>query len=224
MIIGLSPSKESQDTKMNQDKIEIYYFYDVLCGWCYGFRPTMQEIHKKYHNQMDFKIISGGLRVDEPTPIGEIAPYIKQAKKVVEKQCGVTFGDAFVNGTLEEGSMVLNSLPPAIALSIVKDKKPDKAFEFGSLLQKAIFYDGMKPEDINTYGKYAIQIGLDSTSFVMDMKSSHYEKLAWQDIELTKQFGVSGFPNLIAINNKDTIIISEGYKDFKSIASILDGF
>ena len=127
---------------MKEDKIKVLYFYDALCGWCYGFSLVIKEVKTAYDDKFDFEIISGGLRLgDAVGPIGEVAPYIKAgAYKTVEQTCGVKFGDDFVNGPLQEGTMILNSLQPAIALAIVKKLKPKKAFEFSSILHLSLIH------------------------------------------------------------------------------------
>lgn len=62
--------------------------------------------------------------------------------------------------------MVLNSVPPAIALSIVKALKPKLAFRFGTTLHKSIYLDRMHPEDMEWYRKYASELGFDATELI----------------------------------------------------------
>jgi len=206
---------------MKKEKIKITYFFDALCGWCYGFSPIMKQIKSHYEDSVEFEIVSGGLKVaNDAGPIGVVAPYIKQgAYKVVEDKCGVKFGKAFCEGTLEEGTMVLNSVPPAIALSIVKDELPDKAFEFGEILHKAIYVDGMHPENIAWYGNYAEKIGMSAASFTKKMTSKEYLEKAYLDFEKTEQNGISGFPTLVAAKSGKNIIVSRGYENFESVRS-----
>lgn len=204
-------------------KTKIVYIYDALCGWCYGFSPVISKIHETYQDAFEFEIISGGLKIGSAVgPIGEIAPYIKAgAYKDVEKMSGVRFGDVFVNGPLQEGTMILNSMPPAIALSIVKAQLPHKSFEFGSLLQYAVYYDGMHPEDIDAYEKYAAQIGLDSDSFLADMKKPEYLEMAEQDIGFAQRLGIRGFPSMIGIKGESAFWIARGYTSYEEIESRL---
>ena len=211
---------------MKNQRSKIVYFYDALCGWCYGFSPVIQRIHEVYAEKFDFEIISGGLKLgDGVGPIGVVAPYIKAgAYKVVEERCGVTFGEEFVKGPLEEGKMILNSLPPAIALSIVKDQKPEEAFAFASVLHKAIYVDGLHPENIAGYGTYASNIGLNAADFVVDMQKSTYEELAQSDFQLARHFGINGFPAMIGIKEETAYMITRGYVPFESVASLLDSF
>lgn len=230
MVIGCSvlpfDSQKKTTNKMPDNfnnTTKIVYVFDALCGWCYGFSPVIKQLHENYADKFDFTIVSGGLSVENPGPINEVAPYIKAgAYKTVEEKCGVKFGDAFINGTLKTGDMILNSLPPAIALAIVKEQMPSKAFAFGTILHKAIYVDGHQPEDIEGYGKYAAKIGLDPVQFVSDMSKENYEKVAYNDFSIAKQYGVVGFPSLVAVKKDTSFIINNGYNSYDKIAAVLD--
>lgn len=208
------------------NNMHLYYFYDALCGWCFGFSPVITQVRENFQTKLDFEIISGGLALGERAgPIGLVAPYIKAgAYKEVERRCGVSFGKAFVEGPLEEGTMILNSLPPAIALSIVKQHHPDKAFEFGSLLHEAIYVEGVHPEDIEGYAPYAERIGMDSATFIAYLSDPKFEALAKQDFELTQRMGIGGFPSLVGIKNDSAYVISRGYESFPAIEAKLHSF
>jgi len=178
-------------------KEKIIYVYDALCGWCFGFSPVMADFVKEYGSRVDVEVISGGLIMGERVgPIGEVAPYIKTAYKDVERATGVKFGDAFVNGTLEEGTMVSNSLPPAIALAVVKQHKPEKALEYAGLLHQMVYVDGEKPEDIEAYGLYAARIGFNAKEFSATMKKPEYLTLAHEDFQYARSLEANGFPSV----------------------------
>ncbi|NJL75411.1 MAG: hypothetical protein HC892_10655 [Saprospiraceae bacterium] len=91
----------------NTNRMKIIYVYDALCGWCYGFSPTMQEFHNKYQSELDFEVISGGMVTkDRIGPIGEVASYISWAYKEVERTTGVQFGTSFLQGVLKDGKAI----------------------------------------------------------------------------------------------------------------------
>lgn len=205
------------------DKPRLIYVYDALCGWCFGFSPTMKQIKNHYGEKLDYTIISGGLRLPPNTgPIGVVAPYIKTAYKDVENACGVKFGDRFVNGTLAEGTMVMNSLPPAIALGIMKERYPDKAFEFGSLLHDMIYVDGNGTEDYSIYGKYAAKLGYDEKEFNTKMNAPHYLKLAQMDFEAAQQLGATSFPTVLIEKQGMVTVLFRGYLPFARAKAIID--
>jgi putative protein-disulfide isomerase len=218
-----SSKKKEENTNQQMDRPQLIYVYDALCGWCFGFSPTMKKIKDHYGEKMEYTIRSGGLRLPPNTgPIGVVAPYIKTAYKDVENACGVKFGDKFVNGTLAEGTMVLNSLPPAIALCIMKERYPDKAFEFGSLLHDMIYVDGNGTEDYSVYGQYAAKLGYDEKEFNAKMNDPHYLKLAQMDFEAAQQLGATSFPTVLIEKNGFVTILFRGYLPFERAKAIID--
>ena len=218
-----SLNKKEENPKIQMDKPRLIYVYDALCGWCFGFSPTMKQLKNHYGEKLDYTIISGGLRLPPNTgPIGVVAPYIKTAYKDVENACGVKFGDRFVNGTLAEDTMVMNSLPPAIALCIMKERYPDKAFEFGSLLHDMIYVDGNGTEDYSIYGKYAARLGYDEKEFNSKMNDPHYLKLAQMDFEAAQQLGATSFPTVLIEKQGEVTVLFRGYLPFARAKAIID--
>ncbi|NJC25592.1 DsbA family protein [Neolewinella antarctica] len=198
---------------------KLYYCYDALCGWCYGFSSVMTTFYAKHRTEIGLEVISGGMITgDRIGPIGEVAGYIKTAYKDVENRCQVTFGESFLDGTLAEGSAIFTSVPPAVALSIVKDKYPENALDYAAVLQKAIYYDGIQPTDIDAYGLRAEKYGFDRDEFVRDMQSERYQLLAQDDFSKSNSFGVTGFPTLIAeAGDGKRYAIARGYTDLAQL-------
>lgn len=207
---------------MKQTKV--LYFFDTLCGWCFGFGPVIERAHGEYKDIFAFDIISGGLKLGEDVgPIGIVAPYIKAgAYKQVEERTGVTFGDDFIRGPLEEGTLVLNSLTPAIAMAIVKAQAPTKAFTFGHLLHRALYVDGTDLGKVDQYGRYAQKIGLEAKNFVRDLEDPVYEELAQRDFQLAKSYGIRGFPAVVAQRNERAVLLSNGYVDYPTLRQKLE--
>ena len=202
--------------------MKIIYVYDALCGWCYGFSPVITDIEKKYRDRFDFEVISGGMVTgDRIGSIGEVAPYIKWAYKDVEKATGVNFGNTFLNETLEKGEAIFTSIEPAIALSIFKDFKKEDNIAFAGALQKAIYYDGIEPLNLEAYGKIAQRFGLDSADFVSKMEDTYFKNLAYEDFKNAAAFGVRGFPTLIAEINEQYYQLANGYMPLESLETNL---
>ena len=205
------------------NKVKIIYVYDAICGWCFGFSPTMAKIKEHYHENIEFEVVSGGLKLGKGAgPIEIVAPYIKKSYQQVEKTCGVKFGDAFVNGSLKKGTMILNSLPPAIALSIMKERYPEKGLAFASLLHKMYYFDGIEPENYNAYGIYAATLGYDKDEFNKKMQDSTYIQKAYKDFEHAQQLGANSFPTVILENNGKRETLFQGFLTFDKAKIIID--
>ncbi len=205
--------------------MKLIYIYDALCGWCYGFAPTMRDFYQKNKNAFEtIEVISGGMITGERIgAIGEVAPYIKTAYKDVENRTGVTFGKPFLKDILEEGSAVFTSIPPSVALSIFKKEaqnnpklageKNEQLLHFAEDLQKLIYFDGIVPQDYTKYGELAEKYDLDKTDFIEKMTNLEYEKLTQKDFQLSKDFGVNGFPTLIIQKEEEYYLFARGFVD-----------
>ncbi len=210
-----------KNNKMN--KVKIIYVYDAICGWCFGFSPSMTKLKTHYKDNIDFEVISGGLKLGAGAgPIDVVAPYIKSSYQDVERTCGVKFGDAFVKGTLKKGTIILNSLPPAVALCIMKEKYPDNSLEFARLLHKMYYVDGIEPENYEAYGTYAAELGYDKTEFNKKMKDSVYIHKAYKDFDRAKQLGASSFPTVLIEKDGKIEFLFSGYTTFDRAKKLID--
>ena len=178
--------------------MKLLYFYDALCGWCYGFSPTIQKFAESHEGELTVEVISGGMVLGERVgPIGEVAPYIASAYKVVEEKTGVRFGDKFLNEVLKEGSAIFSSLPPAIALTAFKSLMPDKQLIYAAGLQKLIYFDGTPTEATDEYVKLAAKLGANPMEMKRLMEDQSTLSKTEQDFHYSQQLGVTGFPTTV---------------------------
>lgn len=212
-----SPSKEI--TNEAKPKLKVIYYHDTLCGWCYGFGPNLIKLEKEFKDKIEIEVISGGLFLGNRVGrIEDVAPYIKSgAYKSVEATTGVKFGDAFLNDLFGEGKIILNSLPPSIALCIVKEKFPKKGLEFAEMLLRAVYYDGINPINTEQYKAYVTQIGLDFEEFSTNMKEDKYKKMAEEEFKIFKNSIHSGMPTLVLLKDNNQLLLSNGYLGFSEL-------
>jgi len=195
----------------NAKDFKLIYVFDPLCGWCFGFSPVIEEFAMS-HPEIDIQVVSGGMVVgDGVGPIGEVAPYIAQAYKDVEKATGVKFGKKFLDGTLKDGKAIFTSVPPSKAMAVVNRRKPEKAVEFSGMLHRSIYQDGWQPTDLDLYKELADSVDINSDEFLEEMESPKNIARMQEDFELSSQLGVTGFPCVFMKGSKGIILISEGY-------------
>jgi putative protein-disulfide isomerase len=192
--------------------MKLIYIYDALCGWCYGFSSTIQSFYQEYDHELELEVVSGGMVTGSRIGlIGEVASYISWAYKDVEQRTGVKFGEDFLNKTLKDGKAIFSSIPPAIALSVFKSQLPHKSLDFAERLQKAVYFDGIEPENYAAYGTLAQEFGLDATDFVSQMQESASLKAAEKDFAYTAQLQVSGFPTVFIQHGNKIAVIARGF-------------
>ena len=200
-------------------KYKITYHYDALCGWCYGFSNVMEKIFQKYRSDFEFDVISGGLFKEERVGyINDIAPYIKSgAYKNVEERTGVLFGKQFLKEAITNNNIYLDSLPPAIALAMVKKLYPKKKMEYAHELLKAFYFEGRSTDDWTVYKDIAKKLNISIKDFAFEIKKLEYLEDAKNEFNLSSASDANGFPSLTLTAGLQNIVLSNGYVDFEVI-------
>jgi len=192
--------------------LNLLYFYDALCGWCYGFSPVLQQFHRDHEGEVAVEPVSGGMILAEREgPIGEVAPYIRQAYRIVEERTGVRFGQGFLEGILAPGKAIFSSWLPAVALSILKAEKAEEAVPFAHALQQAIYHDGISPADPEAYGPIGARFGWEAADFTDRLQRPAYQEAARADFVRTREWGIGGFPTLILQQGEGKVLLAQGY-------------
>jgi len=198
-------------------KPKIIYCYDALCGWCYGFSSTLEKLQKAYNDKLFFEPISGGLFVGARVGlINDVAPFIKEAYKIVEDKTGVEFGERFIQDGLGNNTMLMNSLYPSIALCIVKKYYPEMSLAFSSKLLEAFYVDGISSDELDKYNDLVEEMELNIPDFNIKMKEDTYKKMAEDEFSYCASQKVGGFPSLILEINGEKKLLSNGHVDFDS--------
>ncbi|KAB1064485.1 DsbA family protein [Salibacter halophilus] len=196
---------------------KLLYFFDPLCGWCYGFSKVIGQIHEKYADKLDFTVYSGGMITgDQVKPIGELADFLRGANEEVEKRSGVKFGEGFKK-TIEEGTNKLSSLEPARAISTAKNMAPHIQIPFAERVQQRIYFDGAEPASLESYLPLAKEFDLDEKEFREKFYSNESITWAVEDFYMTKQFGIQGFPATIIEHNGEYFMVGRGYMPFEMV-------
>ncbi len=204
----------------------LYYCYDALCGWCYGFSPVIKRLETEYKNKLEFDVLSGGMVMpDNAQPISVMAKYVCQAYKNVEQLTGVKFGDDYLWHIFnpEKSDWVLDSEKPAMALSILKEAHPHKALEIAGDLQQALMYEGRDLTDNEAYRHLLPKYEISADEFYTKLSSEEYLDKAYYDFALVKQLQVTGYPTLLLqVSDSKFYALSRGYTDYETLKQRID--
>ncbi len=191
----------------------VYYIYDVLCSWCYGFSPVMHQFHEAHKDDFEFRVMSGGMVLGEQEgPIGDLPQSIKDGFKRVTELTGREFGDDFY-AMLEEGSAQLSSLPGALAMAAFRTYQPDNTIAFAKRMQEAIYQEGLAPNEAKTYGHCAEDFGMNSTDFMKLMVDKERLELVKTEFQVVKSWGIQGFPSVVYQEKDKAYFLARGYTD-----------
>ncbi|MCC5907548.1 MAG: DsbA family protein [Balneolaceae bacterium] len=203
------------------NKPTLIYAYDPLCGWCFGFHPVMERLARRFENDLNIKVMAGGLAIGENIQsISEGFGYILQASKQVESVTGVKFGRNFYM-LAEEGSYLYNSEPSCIAQNVVNEISPEHSLQFAGMMQNALFKDGKSLNDWNTYEELMGSLSINAAAAKELFESDRIKQKTYNTFEWCKENGASAFPTLLINIGEETGAISRGYRPFDTIESHL---
>jgi putative protein-disulfide isomerase len=220
-IIFLSLSLHMQANNM-QAKDTIYYVFDPMCGWCFGFSGVIKQAAKDYQNDFEFVAISGGMVVGEREgPIGDFADYILGAYKRVEDMAGVKFGEPYL-AQLKTKTLYSSSVVPSIALAVFREFLPSRTIEFAGSLQDAMFVHGKDLRDDSVYVEMVKPYGIDPNIFIEKLHEASYKEKAFEGFQQSANFGVQGFPAVLGNRKGKYYNLTNGYSSKKELYAVLD--
>lgn len=220
-LLVLSSALSCEIAAQNQSSppMTIIYVFDPLCGWCYGFSGVIQDFVTQ-HPELEVEIISGGMVTgDRIGPLSEIAPYLRTAYKGVEERTGVVFGEPYLKELFGEATMEMTSVPSSRALATFKQLNDDQraAFAYGSALQKAIYFDGVAPGNVEIFADLATEFGIDRDLFLSTYRSDAIEKAMLGEFAKSDALGVNGFPTVLLVKDNSVTPLSRGYVNLEAL-------
>lgn len=203
-------------------KSKLFYFYDPLCGWCFGFSPVIKALEEKFGTEISFEAISGGMILGERVkPLREMHSYLRDAMPRLEEMTGVKFGKEYMK-VFEEGSIELNSETPCIAMTVYKSMSSGSSIDFASALQNELYIHGKDINNLENYKGLAEKFKLDWDVFREKMKSDTYKKKTYEEFESARKMGINGFPAVVLQFESQGYLIAKGYRSEQEMTKVID--
>ncbi|SMG50237.1 putative protein-disulfide isomerase [Marivirga sericea] len=204
------------------EKAKLLYFYDPLCGWCFGFSPVIKKLEKEFQKQINFEAISGGMVLGERVkPLSEMKDYLKEAMPRLEEMTGVKFGKPYLD-ILEEGSLMLNSELPCVAMTVYKSMTNNSSIEFASALQSTLYEKGINLNEIENYEELANRFDLPWEVFKSKMEEPAYKEKTYREFQIGQQMGIGGFPSVVLSIGNQGYLIARGYRAEDEMKAVIE--
>jgi len=203
-------------------QIKLYYIFDPLCGWCFGFSPVIKRLEETYKDQISFETLCGGMILgDRIKPLSEMKSYLSEAMPRLEEMTGVKFGNNYLK-VLDEGSLMLDSELPSIAMLVYKSMTQKSSVQFASAIQNSLYKSGKDLNKIDTY-KYLVEdFGLDWGIFKQKMEDPSYKTKTYDEFKLVGEMGIQGFPSVVLQVDDKAYLIARGYRSFEDMQSVIE--
>lgn len=194
----------------------LYYIYDPMCSWCWGYKPVWHEIESELGAEIEIVYVLGGLAPDSDVPMPEaMQQQIASYWKKIETFLGTQFNYDFWSKNTPRRS----TYPACRAALAARRQKAEKAML--SAIQQAYYLDAKNPSDDEVLIGLAQDLGLDMATFKADFLSEQTHQALLEEIEFSRAMGAQGFPSLVLKSADSFGGIPVNYQDAQATIGII---
>lgn len=161
---------------MTTQNLELQYFFDPLCGWCYASAPALAGLAERHGAAL--RMMPVGLFM-QPRPIAGIADFAWQNDQRIATLTGQRFTETYRAQVLQAAGGIFDSTPLTRALTALGEQ--DAALEPRLLraAQLARYVDGVDTCRAEAVARIAVEVAsgaglnLDATEFTIRLRDEH---------------------------------------------------
>lgn len=184
-----------------------------MCSWCYGFAPEITKLQNEFEDQLDFKLIVGGLRPYGTETMASLGDFLKHHWEDVYNRSGQPFSYDIIQDT----TFIYDTEPACRAVVTVREMNPSIELAFFKDIQTAFYVENKNTNNIDTYITLVKKHKLNETEFATLFNSEEMKKATLADFQLSSQLGATGFPATIIMHEGKTYTIARGYAKAKDM-------
>ena len=191
----------------------LFYVHDPMCSWCYAFNQSWTALQQDLSRDIEIVYLVGGLAPDttEPMPLAT-QKMVQQAWQRIEQTVpGVHFNWDFWS----RNTPIRASYPACRAVLAAKKQRADAEVEMIRAIQIAYYQQAKNPSLPKTLQACALEIGLDSETFIEDLRNPAIESELQHQIQLARSMDVYSYPSLRLVHNNTVFPIAIDYLDYR---------
>jgi len=198
--------------------IELQYFFDPFCGWCYASAPALAGLADKFADKL--KMRPSGLFVGG-RPISSIADHAWRNDQRIQSLTGQRFSEEYLRNVLLAPDGIFDSGPATLALTALGESDMRIEPRFLHAVQIARYVEGRDTSNPHEVAKVAVRIaaehGIELTAGTFDERLRSDADLRERTLKRMEDsqrqmsaLGIRGVPQLVAVvNGKPHVINGE---------------
>lgn len=200
---------------------DVIYVGDPQCSWCWGIAEEMQKIQSFVtDHDINFTIMVGGLR------IGGGQAWDDEFKAMLRhhwQQVNARSGQEFDYKLFDLPEFDYDTEPACRAVVTAKNLIVNSNIPINSLLdffvaiQHKFYVESQDPKQPEFYESICSDLGLDFAAFKTSFASEEMKKQATAEFNITRNWGVSGYPSILYTDGKQLYMVSSGFQKADSI-------
>ncbi len=193
---------------------ELIYVGDPMCSWCWGIAPELDALQAR-RPDLPLRVVVGGLR---PGPSAEavtdrMAEYLGHHWRQVTARSGQPFDHAI----LDRRGWIYDTEPPSKAVVVMREINEGQAWPLFKRLQRAFYAEGIAVSDPATLPGLVAEFDVDVDRFMEAFHTPEATKATWRDFASARNWGISGFPTVIARTGDRGHVVAQGYASVDDI-------
>lgn len=187
--------------------MQLLYFADPLCSWCYGFGPELSKLLAG-HPGTRLDLVMGGLRAFNTQPMSaEFRDMLRGHWRHVATASGLPFSES----VLDRGDFIYDTEPPCRAVVAARSLDAARAYDYFKAVQVAFYRDGREVTSGDVLADIAAECGYQRDTFRMQLDSPVIREETRGDFSTTQSLGVGGFPTLGVRLGAELFLVTSGY-------------
>lgn len=197
-------------------RAQLFYIYDPMCSWCWGYAPTWQRLQRELASEVDIIYGLGGLAEDSDVLMPEaMQVFLQQTWRKIAQQLGTEF-----NFDFWQQCQPRRSTFPACRATLIA-REFGKEQEMLTAIQHAYYLQAKNPSNLDTLQALAVDIGLDGYDFLQKLKSQSVDEQLMAEINKMRSLPINGFPALVLVKEQLLIPIPIDYQDWRKSFEII---
>lgn len=198
----------------NENGGELIYVHDPMCSWCWAFRPQLDKLLQSLPGHIRIVRLLGGLAPDSNEPMPET---MRRHLQGVWRTISYTVpGTRFNFGFWQDCIPRRSTYPACRAVIAARNQGIEWDEKMTREIQQAYYLEARNPSEDQTLIEIARTIGLDDGHFSRDLGSKKTQGTLLDEITLSRNLGISGFPFLMLKQGKQLNRIPVDYTDHSS--------
>ena len=213
----------------NAPKVEILYFTDPFCSWCWAMEPVILKVQEVYRDQVRIRPIMGGLVEDMATftdaangisSTADVAPHWEE----VAHRTGQPIDGSFMRANTDPH---WGTWPACISVKAATLQGEALGDAFLRRLRRSAQAEGRNASSAEVYEAIAKSTpGLDLEAFKRAIADGSAARAFQEDRAIGAQVGVRAFPTFLVMNadpaSKARPILMGGARDFATFDRVLE--
>lgn len=217
-ICEMPATQGVQQNDVKQKPVRLVYFTDPICSSCWGIEPQLRKLKLEYGDIFNIEYKMGGLLAGWDTYGGsdvanptEVAQHWEEAGAHYEMPID---GDLWLEDPLH------SSYPPSIAFKAAQLQDEEKAMNFLRRIKEMIFLEKKNITKWENLLQAALLSGLDVQKLKSDCESKAKD-LFNEDLQMSKELGVRGFPTIFFTDEDDNRFKVYGSRPYENYEQAL---